>query len=69
MIFKVQQSLSSSDETPHMLMYNKGRDIMQESILSAEVEKLLNGRPKAFFEGEVKDGKIVLQQEAQWQTW
>ena len=69
MILKVQQSLSSSLPTPSMLMYNEQRNFEYQANLTDEVKNRLQGRPKAYFNSQQIDGKIVLLEEVAAQSW
>jgi hypothetical protein len=69
MIFKLQISLNSNDDKTHMLIYNKDKGIMFETIASKEVIKLMNGRSKIYFEGKVINSKIEIHKEIEFQNW
>lgn len=78
MIVKVQISVGSSDGKKHMLIYNKDKSVMYEDEATDQVLKLMNGRPKLFFEAEViphpqnwlKGEKVVnIIKETEWQKW
>lgn len=69
MIVKVQISLASSDNKKQMLVYNKSRNVMYEDAASPEILKLIRNRPKAYFNAEVVNTKIVLDDEVEQQNW
>lgn len=58
MIFKIQRSLFSSGDAT-MLIYNRSRSVMSQLPLSVEVEKLLNGDLKGYFDGEIDCGGLL----------
>lgn len=70
MIVKVQVSLVSTSGAQRVLIYNSDRSVEWEGALSPEVERLMDGRPKAFFHAHVGwDGKLSLDRGARWQQW
>lgn len=69
-IVKVQRSLATTAATPRMLVYDETREIYYESELTPEVDRLLAGRAKAYFEYTIDaDNKVRLGREAPTQNW
>jgi hypothetical protein len=69
MIFKVQISLTSSDDEPYMLIYNKSKKIFYQDILDPIVKNLMNGKEKAYFKGTLVGTQIHLMDEVEPQKW
>lgn len=68
-IVKVQASIVSSD-VQSILIYDFDENISAEFEATDDILKLLDGRPKAFFYAHLdKEGGIVLDGIAPWQTW
>lgn len=53
MIVKIQISLDSSDDVRRMLIYNKDRSFLSETELDPDVEALVQGRSKTFFDATI----------------
>jgi hypothetical protein len=70
MIIKIQQSQFTTTKTKQMLIYNEDRSLFHEDELSKEVEEVLNGRPKAYFEAEInKYGALSILKEVDEPNW
>lgn len=70
MIVKVQASVATNHpEGQQILIYNKSRNVSWDQTVTPEFKKLLRGRPKAFFHAKLVDTKIMIGQEAEWQSW
>lgn len=71
MIVKIQQSQTAliGGNVPMMLIYNETRKVFYESELSDEVKKLLNKRPKAYFEARIVNKRLQILREVQTQIW
>lgn len=69
-ILKVQQSLSTNAEYPQMLAYDEKRKYIFQHDLSNAVAKLLDGRPKAYFESIINDkNALEIGKEVEEQDW
>lgn len=74
MIVKVQIALNS--EEPRVMIYSKKHEIFWEGeaieahslVKSLYVNKAVS-HPKAYFKSEIKDGKIVLGDQVEYQPW
>ena len=69
MIVKVQVPLSSNEEDPPALVYNKDRSVQHGVPVTWELIDALDGKPKAFFYASVRRTRLVLHRKAPWQTW
>ena len=70
MIIKVQQSLISSSNTKRMLVYNEDRSLFFEDELTPDAAKVLDNRPKAYFEAEIdEDGALSIIKEVDERNW
>lgn len=68
-IFKVQISLFTSENSPQVMLYNEKRDISGQFPLSKDIKKLVKGRPKFFVYGEMIGTEVTVLGEAPWQDW
>jgi hypothetical protein len=65
-VFKIQKSLDGNK----MLIYNERRDMQYEGILTEEIDELLAGEMKIYFNGFLKpNGEIGLINRAPEQDW
>lgn len=70
MIFKVQQSLFTTENRPTVLLYDEGRTVIVQMELTDVLRKLLGSDPKQFWEcGINPKGEINLQRRISWQKW
>lgn len=74
MIVKVQVSISSNLPFNSVLIYDKERDVMYQGKLPDDVKAAMRGRPKAFFNADLKEVRpdefeVILGDEAPWQNW
>lgn len=60
MIFKVQQSLVTSEGQPQMLIYNEDRSVIIQEPISDEVAKFMGDKLKVYVEGRVWEDNIIL---------
>lgn len=67
-VFKVQSSIGAP-RGARVLVYNESRTAMHECAIWPELKKLMRGRQKVFFFGEVIGTEIELDGEAPWQEW
>lgn len=74
-IVKVQASLATSHKKRQVLVYDKvyardpKRGFFRQQAITKAISDLLNGRPKAYFEADIKGGQLVLVKEAPCQEW
>lgn len=71
MIVKVQVALAANVENPPILIYNESRSLMQTFDFedSARLIKLMEGRPKAYFEAHIEDEVLFLDAVTEDQEW
>ena len=69
MIIKVQLSLTTSYEKQQMMAYNQDESVLIQEDASKDMKDIMHGRPKAFFNAEMVDGKLTINGEAPWQDW
>lgn len=69
MIVKVQLSLHSSSGKRRVIAYDKDKKHVFEGNADAELIAVMKDEPKAFFEAEVVNRKLVLNRRADWQDW
>lgn len=71
MIVKVQLPLSSNVPNLPVLIYNEDRSLQQafEFEDCARLAKLMDGKPKAFFNAHIEDDILYLDDIAEWQSW
>lgn len=70
MVVKIQQSLHSSDNQKWLLIYDEERNHHAQIEATEDVLKLLNGRPKAYFEAQInKDKMLVIEKEVPNPGW
>lgn len=76
MVIKVQVSLSSTDNIPHMLIYNEDRTVHYEDFASKDILELMGDEPKAYFNADLIDDpanknakRISITSRAKWQNW
>ncbi len=70
MIIKIQKSQASSDDTKYMLIYNEDQSIMYEDELDKDIETILRGRDKAYFEAALdKDKRLQILGSVEDQDW
>jgi len=65
MIVKVQQALNDNK----VLVYNEDRSIFWEGKMSKEVKEKMNGRTKGYFNAEMIDTKVSINEEVEEQGW
>lgn len=71
MIVKVQISTATNiPGGPHVLVYNESRSIEYEAAADEAILDVMDGRPKAFFHAHLNETKkLIIDKEADWQTW
>lgn len=69
MIIKIQQSLSNSEGTHMMLIYDKSKDVFYENEITKDIKKLLGKRQKAYFNAKIVNTKIQIYDEVKTQKW
>ena len=70
MIVKIQQSLTTSETEPQMLVYNQDHSYELEGPLRDEVRLALDGRAKAYFEvGVIAGNGFEILGEVKSQRW
>lgn len=69
MVVKIQASLASNAGYQSMLVYDESRDFFVEREILPEIKKLLRGRPKAYFEIELKDTIMHINKEVSNPGW
>lgn len=76
MIVKVQAAIASTEGANQVLIYNKTRDVMwngEDKAVTDKIKHMMDVgailQPKAFFHAELKNTKIVIGDQAPWQSW
>jgi len=70
MIVKIQMPLSSSEKDPPCFVYNKDKSIEQFFSIPEDLKNFMRGRAKAYFYTEIdQEKRLVLKEEAPWQSW
>ncbi len=68
-IVKVQLSQYTTDNKQRMLIYDEKRIWQLECQAPEKIIKILNGRPKAYFNAQLIRGELVLEGEVSTQNW
>ena len=69
MIVKVQLSLSTTHRSQMCLVYNEDHSIEYESEASPEIQTLMAGRLKAYFNAEIVGTLLDIREEVEEQDW
>lgn len=69
MIVKVQLSEYTTANKQQMLIYNKDHTAHYEGDLTDEIRRKMGAKFKAFFYAVVKNGRIIIDDEAPPQFW
>lgn len=72
MIIKIQQSLGGTNVLTSVFLYDETKEFMYETSNPEEVApvvELLGDRPKAYFEAEIVNTKLVINNEVDTPDW
>lgn len=69
-VVKVQLSLSTSEPTRQVLIYDEGGGWQWQGTAAPDILRLMNGRVKAyFFATQLRDGRLSIEHDAKTQEW
>jgi hypothetical protein len=69
-IIKLQVSIYTTESKSQVLIYNKDRSIFYQEDITPEIEDLMDGDKKAYFEAHIDEtNKLVLDKQIDEQNW
>lgn len=69
-VFKIQQSIASSDKQRKILIYNKNREYYGECAASEEIIRMMRGKMKIYVQGDIDDaGKLQIERLVKPERW
>ena len=70
-IFKVQRPLMTTEKEPKLFIYDKDRkyETFIPMRLAKDILKMMGNQSKKFFDGEIEDGKVLINSTAPEQDW
>lgn len=68
-IVKVQASLMTTCAQQQCLIYNEDRTLFQEFPMSHDLQKIMRGKDKAFFNAAFDNGELTINEETKEQSW
>ena len=70
MIVKVQLPLSSNQKDPPAFIYDEKKEVEMFVPITKELLEHMDGEPKKYFKAHIlKDGTLMLDEEAEEQSW